>query len=103
MKLARTLPIALGALALIGGCGGGGGAGDGQTLTVSGPPDAVAQFIGEQREREPAVQSFAIESRPGGEAKGQLALPRDYDADDIGRITRAAVTAGLSYELTIAH
>lgn len=99
MKLARTLLIAIGAVALLGGCGDGDAAAGGQTLTVSGPPDAVAKFIGEEREREPALQSFAIESAPGGAAHGRLALPRDYDADDIGRITRAALAAGLSYEL----
>ena len=100
MKVSRTLSIAFCSLALLGGCGGGGGPGNGaeRTLTVSGSPDAVAQFMGELREREPVLQSFAIESGPGGEAHGRLAMPKDYDGDDIGRITRAAVAAGLSYE-----
>jgi hypothetical protein len=102
MKHARTLPIALGALALLGGCGGGGADG-GQTLTVAGAPDAVAKFVGDQREREPDLHSVAIESRPGGDAQARLSLPRDYGADDLGRITRAAAAAGLSYELQIAN
>ena len=43
------------------------------------------------------------ERLPGGDAQARLSLPRDYDADDLGRITRAAAAARLSYELQIAN
>ena len=98
MQPARTVLFALAAVAAISGCNRD-PVGE-RHLTVTGPRESVETFIAVQAARE-TPPSLTVRHLPEGRAEARLGLSPTVDADDVTRLTKAALDAGLGYELEI--
>jgi hypothetical protein len=97
MKAGPAILFALAAVAAIPGCDR--PQADQRHLTVSGPRAAIERFIALEEAGNPALLPSAVQSLPGDRSRVRFDIPADYGGDDLVGMTKAAVDAGLSYQL----
>ena len=97
MKAARAILFALAAVAAISGCNR--SQADQRHLTVTGLRTAIEAFIALEEAGTPSLLPSAVDSLPGDRSQVRYDIPAGYGGDDLVRMTKAAVDAGLSYQL----
>ena len=70
-----------------------------RVLTVSGTQPAVERFVAAQQARRPALKKLTMTPAGSGTAQASLWLAPSEDEAAVVELTRAALQAGLSYEL----